>query len=48
MTLLLNDPCSLLRMPKSHTAMYGDKYYRVSAPRLWDKLTNHSIPTASK
>ena len=26
---------------KSQTAMYGERSFRVSAPRLWNKLPNH-------
>jgi len=32
---------SLLRVPKRHTAVYGEKSFRASALRLWNELPNH-------
>ena len=32
---------SLLRVPKSRTATYGSRSFRVSAPQLWNQLPDH-------
>ena len=39
---------SRLKIPKSHTTMYGDKHFRTSAPRPWNKLSNPIKFVASK
>jgi len=42
--LLWSKSYSLLTVPKSHTAMYGEKSLRASPPRLWNKLPNYIKP----
>jgi len=39
--MLRSESYSLLRVQKSHTAMFGEKSFRASAPGLWNKLPNH-------
>ena len=46
--ILRSESYSRLRIPKSHPAKYGDKSFRASAPRLWNKLLNHIKLAASK
>ena len=38
----------LLKVPESHTAMYVEKSFRASVPRLWNKLPNHIKLVTSK
>ena len=46
--MLRSESYSLLRVPKSHTAIYGEKFFRASAPRLWNELPNHIKLAANK
>ena len=46
--MLRSESYSLLRVPRSHTAMYGERSFRASAPRLWNELPNHIKLAASK
>jgi len=46
--MLRSETCSLLRVPRSHTAMYGKRSFRPSAPRLWNELSNYIKLAASK
>ena len=43
-----SESCSLFRMTKSRTAIYGEKYCRSSAPGLWNKLSNNIEFVANK
>ena len=39
--MLRSEAYSFWTIPKSHTAIYGEKAFRASAPRLWNELPNH-------
>jgi len=46
--MLQSESYSLLRVPRSHTALYGERSFRASAPRLWNKLPKHIKLAANK
>ena len=46
--MLRSESYSLLRVPRSHTPIYGEKSFRASAPRLWNTLSNHIKIAANK
>ena len=46
--MLRSESYSPLRVPRSHTAMYGERSFRASAPRLWNELPNHIKLAASR
>ena len=46
--MLRYESYSLLIVPKRHTAMYRERSFRASGPRLWNELTDHIKLTASK
>ena len=46
--LLRSESYSLLRVPRSHTGMYGGRSVRATAPRLGNELPNHIKLAASK
>ena len=46
--MLRSESYSLLRVPRSHTTMYGERSFRASTPRMWDELPNHIKLAASK
>ena len=37
------ESCSLLKVPKIHTSMYGEKSFQAWAPMLWNKLPIYNI-----
>ena len=39
---------SLLRVPRSHRSMYGQRSFRTSAPRPWNELPKHIKHVPSK
>ena len=41
MRLLRSESCLLLKASKGRTAMYGEKSFLTSAPKLWNKLPNY-------
>jgi len=40
--MLRSESYSLLRVPRSHTAIYGERSFQVSTPWLWNELPNHT------
>jgi len=46
--LLQSESYSLLRVPRSHTALYGEISFGASAPRLWNESPNHNKLAASR
>ena len=46
--MLRSQSCSVLKASKMHTAMCGDKYFRESDPKLWNKLPHYIKLAASK
>ena len=48
MSMLRYESSSLMMVPKSHSAMYGEKLFQASALMLWNKLPNHIKLGASK
>jgi len=46
--MLQSESYSLLRVPRSHTAIYGGVSFQASAPRLWNELQNQINLAASR
>jgi len=46
--MLRSESYSLLMVPRSHTAIYGERSFRASAPRLWNELPRHMKLAANK